>query len=89
MDLYLLEYPEHDYTITFFYVHKKKLLDSRNVSISDFPWIYMFWDVLNKIWQFLENVCLYYIVDTVSKELMGGNWWNLVFSCTFMEFRVD
>ena len=44
---------------TFFYMQKKKVLDSRKFSTSSFRWIYMFWDVLNTIWPFLENVCLY------------------------------
>ena len=43
---------------TFFYTHKKKVLGSRKFSTSGFRWIYMFWDVLNKIWPFLESVCL-------------------------------
>ena len=43
---------------TFFYIHKKKVLDSRKFSTSGFRWIYMSWDVLNTIWPFLENVCL-------------------------------
>ena len=41
------------YIFTFFYMHKKKVLDSRK-----FWWIYMFWDVLNTIWPFLENICV-------------------------------
>ena len=43
---------------TFFYVNKKKVLDSRKFSVLGFRWIYMFWDVLNMIWPYLENVCL-------------------------------
>ena len=62
-------------------------------STSGFRWIYMFWDVLNMNWPFLENVCrsvcLYYFVDSVSQELMCGNWWKLIFSCTFMGLRAD
>ena len=42
----------------FFYVHKKKLLDSRKFSKSGFRWIHMLWDVLLTIWTFLENFCL-------------------------------
>ena len=34
-------------------------------------------------------VCLQYFVDTVSQELIRGNWWNLIFSCTFMGLRAD
>ena len=83
--------------LLFFYIHKNKALDSQKFSISGFWWIYIFWDVLNMIWSFLENVwlslrpsvCLYYFVETVSQELMGGNWWNLIFSCTFMGLRAD
>ena len=45
----------------------------------------MFWDFLNTIWLFLENICLHLclqnFVDTVSQELMGGNWWFLIFIC--------
>ena len=33
-------------------------MDSWKFSTSGFRWIYMFWDVLNTIWPFLENVCL-------------------------------
>ena len=44
--------------ITFFYIHKKKILDSRKFSTSGFRCIHMFWDVLNSISPFLENVCL-------------------------------
>ena len=73
---------------TFFYVHQKKVLDLWKFSTSSFLWIYMFWDVLNAIWLFLENNCLYLclqnFVDTVCQELMRGNWWNLIFSCTFI-----
>ena len=50
---------------TFFYIHKKKVLDSRKFPTFGFSWIYMFWDVLNTIWPFLENISLY--VCTSSK----------------------
>ena len=43
---------------TFFYTYKKKVLDSCKFSTASFRWIYVFWDVLNMIWPFLENVCL-------------------------------
>ena len=43
---------------TFFNIHKKIVLDSRKFSASGFRWIYLFWDVLNKDWPFLKNVCL-------------------------------
>ena len=43
--------------ITFFYVHKKKVFYSRKFSTSGFRWLCMFWDVLNTIWRFFENVC--------------------------------
>ena len=49
---------QFDIFITFFYMHKKKVLDSRKFSTSGFRWIWMFWSVLNTIWPFLENVCL-------------------------------
>ena len=42
---------------TFFHIHKK-VLDSWKFSTPGFRWIHMFWDVLNTIWPFLENVCL-------------------------------
>ena len=35
------------------------------------------------------SVCMYDFVDTVSQELIGGKWWNLIFSCDFMELRAD
>ena len=44
---------------TFFYIHEKKELDLRKFSTYGFRWIYTFWDVLNTIWSFSENVCLY------------------------------
>ena len=44
---------------TFFYIHKKKIFNSQKFSATDFRWIYMFWDVLNTLWPFLENVCMY------------------------------
>ena len=37
---------------------RRKYLDSRKFSTSGFRWIYMFWDVFNTIWPFLENVWL-------------------------------
>ena len=40
-------------------IHKKKVLDSRKFSTSALRWIHMFWDGLNTISPFLENVCLY------------------------------
>ena len=43
---------------TFFYMHKKKVLDLRKFSTSGFGWIYMFWDVPSTIWPFLEIVWL-------------------------------
>ena len=30
------------------------------------------------------SVRLQNFADTVSQELMGGNWWNFIFSCTFV-----
>ena len=59
---------------TFFYIHKKKILDSRKFSTSDFRCIYMFWDVMNAIWPLLENACLPVcmspkFLDIVSQEL--------------------
>ena len=58
-------------------------MDSQKFSTSGFWWIYIFWDVLNTIWPFLENVCLYVVchqnfVDTVSQKLMHGKWWNFM-----------
>ena len=43
--------------ISFFYIHKKKVLDSRKFLTSGFRLIYTFWDVLNTVWPFLEIVC--------------------------------
>ena len=43
----------------YFLLYKqKKVLVSCKFSISGFRGIYTFWDVLNTIWLFLENVCL-------------------------------
>ena len=50
---------------TFFYIHKKKVLDSRKFSTTGFRWIDMFWDVLNTIGPFLEKVCLSTILWTL------------------------
>ena len=57
---------------------------------SGFRCIYMFWDVLNTIWLFLENVCLSviinvwcmnnYFVGSQSQKLMFGIESNLIFS---------
>ena len=85
------------YIFGFFYVHKKKVLDLRKFSTSSFLWIYMFSNVLNMIWPFLENICLLtclYVclqnfVDTVSQDPMHGNWWNFIFSCTLIKFGPD
>ena len=66
-------------------------LDSRKFLNSGFRWIYMFWDVLNTIWPFLENVCLYVlfcrhcISRTNRQKLMKLN----ISSCTFMGLRAD
>ena len=46
------------YTFYFLLYKKKKVLVSCKFSFSGFRWIYTFWDVLNTIWLFLENVCL-------------------------------
>ena len=40
--------------IIFFYIHEKKILDSRKFSTSGFP----FFEICNTIWPFLENVTL-------------------------------
>ena len=45
--------------ITLFYTHKKKVLDSRKFWTYGFQRTYVFWDVLNTIWLFWENTCLY------------------------------
>ena len=58
-NLHVLRCPEHLLTVlTFIYAYTKKVLNSRKFSTSGFRLIYMFWDVLNEIWPFLENVCL-------------------------------
>ena len=68
------------FCINFFYIHKKKTL--KNFRHPIFDGFYMFWDVLNTIWPFLEMyVCLQNFVDSVSEELMCKNWWNIIFSC--------
>ena len=46
------------FVLTIFYIHKKKILNSRKFSTCDFRLIYMFWGILNSIWPFLKNVCL-------------------------------
>ena len=55
---------------TFFFVHKKKILDKRKFWTSDFGW--SVFDVLNIICSFLGNVCLYIclqnFVDIVAHE---------------------
>ena len=48
-------FTNHEQSITFFYVNSRKYWFHEN---SDFWCIYMFWDVLNTIWPFLENVSL-------------------------------
>ena len=74
---------------TFFYIHEKKVLESWKFSTSGFRWIYMFWDVLNKIWRILENICLSVCMSPkfcgyCISNLMRRNWWNTVFSCTLI-----
>ena len=84
---------DSNYLFTFFHMHKKKVLDLRKFSTSGFRWIYMFWNVLNTIWPFLENVCLCVclqnFVDTVSQEQMHGKSWNFLFSCTLITTGTD
>ena len=43
----------------YFLLYKKKVLISCKFLISGFWWICTFWDVLNTIWLFLENVCVW------------------------------
>ena len=86
---------------TFFCIHKKKGLNLRKFSTSGFRWIYLFWHVMNIIWPFLKNIrqsayrsdwlyaCLQNFVDTVSQELIRGNQWNFVFSCTLIYIGAD
>ena len=75
----------------YFLLYKKeKVLVSCKFSISGFRWIYTFWDVLNTIWLFLENVCLSVclcvcdknFVASVAQELMHEISWNFIFSIT-------
>ena len=47
---------EVEWIISFFYLHKKKVLGSRKISTSSFRWVYLFWDVQNTIRPFLETV---------------------------------
>ena len=58
---------------TFFYAHKKKVLDSRKFSTSSLRWIDMLWNVLNTIWPFLENVCLAGWLSACLSVLFFGN----------------
>ena len=82
----------HPYTFffTFFYIHKKEVLDSWKFSTPNFRWIYMFWEAMNTIWIFRKclsvglYVCPQNFVDIVSQELMDGNWWNFVPSFTLI-----
>ena len=73
---------------TFFYIYKKKILDSGKFSTSGFWWFYMFWNVLNTIWLFRENVCLSVCVcdknfmASVARELIHRISWNFVFRVT-------
>ena len=49
----------HNYFFYFLlYIPKKRVLNSRKFSTTGFWWIYMFSDVLNTIWPFLEKVSL-------------------------------
>ena len=62
----------------FFYIHKKKVLDSRKFPTCGFRCIYTFWGILNTIWPLLQNACLSVcmsaclqkLLDTESQELM-------------------
>ena len=75
------------FTTFFFHIHKKKEFDSRKFSATFFL---MNLHALRSpehdltIFRKCPSVCLYYFVDTVSQELMGGNWWKFTFSCTLI-----
>ena len=65
-------------------------------SISGFWWIYAFWDVLNTIWLFLENVYLFVwcprvcdknFVVCVIEKLIYRILWNFIFS--FILAKID
>ena len=77
----------HGYRLfTFFYIHKKKVLDSKNFRHSFFDGFTCFEMSWTRFDHFLKisvclHVCLQNFVDTVSQELMRGNWWNFIFSC--------
>lgn len=47
--------------VTFYYLQKKKVLESGKLSTSVFKWAYTFWDALYIIWYFFEKylfVCM-------------------------------
>ena len=64
------------FTLLYIYIRRKYLI-RENFLTSAFRWIYMFWDVLNTVWPFLENDCLWvylyvwlrYFVDPDLKNL--------------------
>ena len=47
------------YLFYFLLCKKKKIIVSRKFLPTSFWWIFKFWDFLNTIWLFLENVCLW------------------------------
>ena len=63
---------KHDNEVfTFFYMHKKKVLDSRKFSTD----LHVLRCPEHELTIFRKclSVCLYYFVDTVSQELIAGN----------------
>ena len=53
-------------------------MDSWKFSTSGFWWIYMFWDVLNTIWPFLENVCLSVCLRNFRDTISSTNEWKWI-----------
>ena len=73
---------------TFFYIHTKKVLDSRKFSTSGFWSIFRCPEhnltIFRKCLCVGLYVCLQNFVGTVSQEMMNRNWWNFIFSCTLI-----
>ena len=97
-----IDLAETIFVFSFFYINKKKVLNSRKFSTSGFRWVYTFWDILNTIWLFLENVflsaclcvCDKKFLASAARELMNRISWNFVFSITpvkinFYQLLVD
>ena len=80
---------KHRMNLTFFYIlYKKKVLESWKFSISGFYRIFTFWDALNTISLFLQNVCLCVsnFVAVLRQKIMGGIAQNFLFSCILLAY---